>query len=128
MRSFIKILGPPLFETVRALEKIAVDIPQVCIMDTAILRDIPRSMARDIGEPFEYPEYVMGFFNKRTGVTIKTERCNDIISESGELLGEYDFFFEWFKEPSMEQLNQLMEKIDETLKPLGCLYTVTTRK
>ena len=78
MRSFIKILGPPLFEAVRALERMAVDTPQVCIMDTVILRDIPRSMARDIGEPFEYPEYVIGFFHRRTGVTIKTERCNDI--------------------------------------------------
>ncbi len=128
MRSFIKIMGPPLLRAVKELEKIAIDMPQVCIMDEVILRDVPRSLARDIGEPFEYPEYVTDFFTRRTGVSIKTERCNDIISESGELLGEYDFFFEWFEEPSMEQLNNLIEGIDEALEPLGCFYSITTRR
>ena len=128
MRSFVKIIGPPLLEAVKELEKIAVDMPQVCVMDEAILLDIPRSMARDIGEPIEYPEYVSEFFSRRTGVRVKTERCQNIISESGEMLGEYDFFFEWFEEPSMGQLNDLIGKIDEALGPLGCLYSLTTRK
>ena len=128
MRSFVKIIGPPLLEAVKELEKIAVDMPQVCVMDEAILLDIPRSMARDIGQPIEYPEYVSEFFSRRTGVRVKTERCQNIISESGEMLGEYDFFFEWFEEPSMGQLNDLIGKIDEALGPLGCLYSLTTRK
>ncbi len=128
MRSFIKIMGPPLLKAVKELEKIAIDMPQVCIMDEVILRDVPRSLARDIGEPFEYTEYVMDFFNRRTGVIVRTERCNDIISESGEVLGEHDFFFEWFEEPSMEQLNHLIEEIDEALEPLGCFYSITTGK
>jgi hypothetical protein len=128
MRSFVKIMGPPLLVAVRELEKIAVDLPQVCVMDEAILLDIPRSMARDIGEPIEYPEYVSDFFSRRTGVRVKTERCQNIISESGEVLGEYDFFFEWFEEPSMGQLNDLIGKIDGALGPLGCLYSLTTRK
>ncbi len=115
-------------EAVRELEKIAVDMPQVCVMDEAILLDIPRSLARDIGEPIEYPEYVSDFFSRRTGVRVKTERCSNIISESGEKLGEYDFFFEWFEEPSMEQLNELIGKIDEALEPLGCLYSITTKR
>jgi hypothetical protein len=128
MRSFIKVMGPPLLEAVRALEKIAVDMPQVCVMDEAILLDVPRAVARDIGEPFEYPDYVSDFFTRRTGVSVKTERCHNIISESGEELGEYDFFFEWFEEPSLGQLNQLVEKVDAALGPLGCLYSITTRK
>jgi hypothetical protein len=128
MRSFIKIMGPPLLEAVRELEKIAVDMPQVCVMDEAILLDIPRRMARDIGEPIEYPEYVSEFFTRRTGVRVRTERCSNIISESGELLGEYDFFFEWFEEPSMEQINDLIGRIDEALGPLGCLYSITTSR
>lgn len=128
MRSFVKIMGPPLLKAVRELEKIAIDMPQVCIMDEAILRDFPRSLARDIGEPFEYPEYVTDFFTRRTGVIVRTERCNDIISESGEMLGEYDFFFEWLEGPSMDQLNHLIREIDEALGPLGCLYSITTRK
>ncbi len=34
MRSFIKVMGPPLLKAVREL-KIAVDMPQVCVMDEA---------------------------------------------------------------------------------------------
>ena len=53
---------------------------------------------------------------------ISVESYDKIISKSGERIGEYDFFFEWFTEPTMEQVNDLMEKIDETLAPLH-LYT-----
>ncbi len=59
--------------------------------------------------------------------TITRERCDTIISRSGESLGEYDFYFEWFTEPNMEQLNDLIGKIDEALGPLGCRYTITTK-
>ncbi|MFQ6054146.1 MAG: hypothetical protein ACE5OO_07985, partial [Candidatus Bathyarchaeia archaeon] len=63
-----------------------------------------------------------------SGVQVSMERCRNIISESGEGRGEYDFFFEWFKEPNISQLKELIEKIDEALSPLGCLYTITTEK
>ncbi len=56
------------------------------------------------------------------------ERCGKIISKSGEMLGDYDFFFEWFKNPSQAEINQLIEKIDEALSPLGCSYTITTKR
>jgi len=56
------------------------------------------------------------------------ERCRNIISKSGESLGEYDFFFEWFTEPSMAQLNELIDRIEKALAPLGCQYTITTKK
>jgi hypothetical protein len=129
MRSYIKIRGPSILEAVRELEKIAIDMPQVCIMDEAILRDIPPSLARDLGETFEYTDSVNGFFSRRTGVRVSRERCNSIISESGEALGDYDFFFEWYKEPSMEELEMLIERIDEALEPLERVtYTITTRK
>ena len=52
--------------------------------------------------------------------------CSNII-KSGERLGEYDFF-EWFTEPTMDQIHQLMEKIDKALPLLGCKYTITTKK
>jgi hypothetical protein len=128
MISYIKIIGPPLLKAIKELEKIAIDMPQVCIMDQEILRDIPRSLARDLGEPVEYTDSVMGYFHRRTGVRVNVERCNDIISESGQALGEYDFFFEWFEEPDTEQLNYLIEKIDKALEPIGCYYTITTKK
>ena len=116
MRSYIKIFGPHVLKAIRTLERIAVDMPDVCIMDTIILRDIPRSLARDIG----------GYFDSG-GITVPVERCKNIISNSGEMLGEYDFFFEWFEKPGLEQLYNLIERLDEELAPLGCYYTITTK-
>lgn len=116
MKSYIKIYGPPVLKAILELEKIAIDIPEVCIMDTVILKEIPKSLAQDIG----------GYFTSR-GVTIPIERCKNIISKSGKSLGEYDFFFEWLTSPSVEQFYGLIEKIDEALSPLGCYYTITTK-
>lgn len=121
--SFIKIYGPPVLKAIKALEKVAVDMPEVCIMDTVIASDPHYSAA------FSDPGYIAEHFQSFPGVAeIEVERCNNIISKSGERLGEYDFFFEWFTNPSMEQLNSLIEKIDEVLEPLDCRYTITTKK
>lgn len=117
--SFIKIYGPPVLKTIKALEKISVDMPEVCIMNTILAGDYP-IMYRD-------PTAIADYFSTVSS-DIEVERCNNIISKSGEKLGEYDFFFEWFKEPTTEQLNNLIEKIDEALTPFGCKYTITTKK
>jgi len=124
MRSFIKIFGPPVMRAIKALENVAIDMPEVCIMDT-ILSTMPieaPSTSGDVGA-------VSGIFSYFSDLPaeISQERCSNIVSTSGEMLGEYDFFFEWFQDPSTEQLNDLIEKIDEVLKPLGCLYTITTK-
>ncbi len=58
---------------------------------------------------------------------VSEERCENIISKSGEKLGDHDFFFEWFKKPNMNELNELIKKIDTALKPLGTQYTITTK-
>ena len=120
MRSFIKIYGPPLLKAIKALEKIAIDVPKVCMMNTRISDAIPSSI------DFRETESVMSYFQPLGDITIT--RCESIISKSGEMLGQYDFFFEWLTEPTMDQLNDLVEKIDEALAPLGCRYTITTKK
>lgn len=117
MRSFLKIYGLPVFKALKELQKSAVDMPEVCIMDKIISHGMPDF--REVG-------YTEGYFGSLP-VSITRERCSNIISESGEMLGEYDFFFEWFTGPSIDQLNGLIEKIDETLAPLGCSYTITTK-
>ena len=146
MKSFVKIYGPPIWEAIKELEKIAVDMPEVCIMDEAISYEIPQILARDIGGQ-EYSgtresiggeiytssggmrvyDEVSGFFLRRTGVRVPVERCHNIISKSGEGLEEFDFFFEWFENPNIFQLKNLIEKIDEALTSLGCYYTTTTK-
>ena len=114
MRSYIKILGPPYAEAIHSLEKIALDVPQVCIMNTILLH----------GNPFlDSLDWVYNYM-KNLG-DVEYEKCGRIISKHGQLLGEYDFFFEWFQEPSREQINELMEKIDDALKPLGAHYSIT---
>ena len=116
MKSYIKIYGPPVLKAIKALEKIAIDLPEVCIMDTIISGGLPAFQTRD---------GVMSYFGP---IGIPVERCDKIISKSEVSLGEYDFYFEWFTEPTVEQLNELIEKIDETLTPIGCRYSITNKK
>jgi len=73
------------------------------------------------------PEAISDYFAPVSDSPVSVERCSNIISGSGQVLGEYDFFFEWFKDPSTEQLNDLIEKIDTALAPVGCRYTITTK-
>jgi hypothetical protein len=125
MKSYIKILGPPLLKSIKELEKIAVDMPQVCIMDTIITRQIPSYLAEDVGGRRGYESWVGGYYRSQ-GVVISQERCSTIISSSGEQLGEFDFFFEWLEKPTSEQLNDLIEKIDNALLSLGSYYSIIT--
>jgi len=129
MRSYIKIYGPPILEAIRELEKVAVDMPEVCIMDYVIQKDLSPRIAGDLGgSPVEtFDVTIPGFFSQRTGVVVPVKRCHSIISKHGQKLGEYDFFFEWHEEPETVQINDLIKKIDDALKPLGCLYTITTK-
>ena len=116
MKSYIKVFGPPILKAVKELETVAVDFPEVCIMDTVIAASSPQ---------FNTPEGIADFFGGAGDITV--ERCSNIISKSGESLGEYDFYFEWFVDPSTDQLNALIEKIDKALNPLKCMYTITTK-
>ena len=128
MRSYIKIYGPPVLEAIKKLEKLAVDMPEVCIMDYVIAQDISPSVAKELDvSKVTGGGSVSGFFLERTGIVLPVKRCHSIISKHGQKLGEYDFFFEWHEEPKGSQLNDLIGKIDEALKPLGCLYTITTK-
>jgi hypothetical protein len=58
---------------------------------------------------------------------ISEERCDTIISKSGETLGEYDFFYEWLQKPTVAMVEDLISKIDEALAEVGVRYTLTTK-
>ncbi len=117
MKTYVKIYGPPLLGAIKALEKLSVDMPQVCIYDTVIASSDVET--NDM-------EGIIHYFAS-VGSEVPRERCDKIVSKSGESLGEYDFFFEWFKKPTMKDINDLIEKVDETLEPLGVRYTLTTK-
>jgi len=116
MKSYVRIYGPPLLKAIRVLEKIAVNMPEVCIMDTMIKSSMPQ---------FNTQEGIMNYFS--TVGEIPQKRCGTIISKSSIKMGDFDFVFEWFKEPKMEHINMLIEKIDDALMPLGVKYTITTK-
>ena len=117
MKSYIKVYGPPVLKSLRALEALAIDTPEVCIMDTIMAQELPQ---------LGHADAVMDFFSHAGEITV--ERCDNIISKSGGALGEHDFYFEWFVPPTQDQINELIQKVDDALSPLGARYTITTTK
>ena len=140
MKTFVKILGPPIFKALKELEKVSVNMPDVCIMSSPISLRLSNELARDLDGYTGYskkpighkgleprlPEFAWRYFNS-SGILISRERCENIISNSELSLGEYDFYFEWKEKPKQKNIEELIEKIDSVLLPLGCLYKLVTR-
>ncbi|MBN2336110.1 hypothetical protein JXL21_11170 [Candidatus Bathyarchaeota archaeon] len=116
MKSYVKIYGPPVLEAIKELDKIAVDMEEVCIMNPLI-----QLAPTDFGSADETRVYFDSF------TRIDPTRCEKIISKSGESLGDYDYYFEWFQRPRMKDMEVLLKKIDAALKPVGCRYSITTK-
>lgn len=121
--SFIKVYGPPLYDAIKELNKIALDFPEVCIMESSLAlvdyKNLTNAnyVANNINTLFPLPV---------PDVEVNYQRCSTLVSKSGEEIGEYDYYFEWFVKPTQEQLYALMQKIDKALGPLGCKYTMTS--
>jgi hypothetical protein len=117
LKSYVKIYGPPIVKAIRTLEKIAAESSEVIIasyFDT--ITPGPFSSEEDLDEYISTLDF-----------DIPIDRRSKIISKSGYTLGEYDFFFEWARDPTWEEIEELISKIDEALSPLGCNYTIVTR-
>ena len=117
MKSYIKIYGPPILKALDELEKVAAEMPGISFYYHYILGFIP--VGKSTLPPLEEEPLYLGEKYKRTR--------SALVSKSGHTLGDYDFFFEWAKEPDGEQLRNLIEKIEEVLTPLRCKYTITTK-
>jgi hypothetical protein len=120
MKSYIKIYGPPLLKTIKVLEKVAIGLPEVCVWNTVMASSRLFTSSGIFSD-----NDVRAYFSSAD--EMPERRCSTIISKSGESIGEYDFFFEWFKEPTMEELNNFIEKIDEALAPLNVRYALVTK-
>ena len=131
MKSYIKLYGPPLGEALKALRKVAVDFPEVCVMDQSLAASLGvSSVTSGLGvsaspSTFDSVDMVMGYFGGPE--SISEERCDTIISKSGESLGEFDFYYEWFQKPTIAQIEDLITKIDKALASIGVRYTITTK-
>ena len=99
-------------------------MPQVCIISNVVKASLPNYTERQESTPLIWGG-AYDYFSEIGYITV--ERCSIIISKSGEKLGEYAYFFEWFKKPSVGQVEQLIELIDEALEPIGVKYTITTK-
>lgn len=120
MKTYVKIYGPPLYEAIKALEKIAIDSPSLCIMDHFI-----PSPFYAIGGVSGALEPIQQYFSDVGNVSV--ERCSNILSKSVEGMGQYDFIFEWFKKPTQEEIADLIKKIDKAFTPLNCKYTLVNK-
>ena len=117
MKSYIKVYGPPILKALDELEKVAGEMPGISFYYHYILGFIP--VGKSAVAPFK--EEPLGLGEKYKA------KSRTSVSKSGYTLGDYDFFFEWAKEPDGEELRNLIEKIENVLAPLGCKYTITTK-
>ena len=129
MKSYIKIYGPPILKALKELEKIAIDMPEVSIINTNFVPGLSRPgfLDDDISSDtlMDNIQGVMTYFGGE-GI-ISEERSRNIISKSGETLGNNDFYFEWIKNPKIDDIYNLIEKIDDAFLELGVHYTITTK-
>jgi len=118
-RSYVKIYGPPLVKAIRALEKVAVDYSK-----TTTVRhfDILTPTPPYIGEDQRYYRQTI-----LPEIEMAVDEKVKLISRSTDTLGDYDFFFEWGKEPTKQEVLDLIAKIDEALADCGCRYTIVTK-
>jgi len=119
--SYVKIYGPPVLKAIKALEAVAVDLSKATgVKFNHKCLPYPTRMQSNTRD---FEQYLEGM--KRTYVD-----CYEpvkLISDSHQMLGEYDFLFEWAEKPTMAKIEDLVGKIDEALKDLGCHYTLMTK-
>jgi hypothetical protein len=121
-RSYVKIYGPPLVKAIRALEKVAVDFSGT----TTPVREfnILTPTAPYIGDERDVRYYQQAVLPE---IDMPVSEKVKMISKSTDTLGDYDFFFEWGKEPTKQEVLDLIAKIDEALADCGCRYTIVTK-
>jgi len=113
LKTYIKLYGPQILEALKALE------------------DVAKKFEKKY-PGIKYFYWVSSYAIGEEGLTptptteLRVEAIK-LLSESGWSLGDYDFFFEWIKPPTFEQLKELIEEIDKALSKLRCKYTVTTK-
>lgn len=127
MKSYVRIYGPPLREAIDKLEEVAVDMSKSKEVKFSH-RCIPYPRSRE--RPREYQSSDRDWNNYIEGMKNRYVECYEpvkLISKATEMIGEYDFMFDWQKKPTMEQVQDLIERIDEALEDTGVYYTLTTK-
>ena len=113
MKALIRIYGPPYLEAITALERVALDNPEICLMNPLLSTADPWTQTVD---------WIYNYFKGRGKVSY--ERCGKILAKAQDLEG-YDFVFVWMVKPNLDYVNDLIKRVDEALKPIGVMYTIT---
>lgn len=112
MKSYVRVCGPAIAEALRALGKIAAESPEVLsYCDT--LTPVPSGC-----------ELLRSCFTS-IPVEIPTRREAKLVRLISK--GDNDFFFEWARNPTQKELEDLTSRINEALAPLGCKYIIVTK-
>ena len=119
MRTYVKIQGNAgeVKEAIKKLEKIAVETPRICVMDTIIDQEMPSIQTTDLNE-----QWTRSYFNIEA---VDVERCATIVSRTDKDLGDSDLYFEWLSPPDSKEIEALRKKIDAALKPQK--YKITNK-
>ena len=119
--SYVKIYGPPVLKAIKALEAVAVDLSKATgVKFSHKCLPYPTRMQSDTRDWSEYLKNMQRMY-------VDCYEPVKLISDSHQMLGEYDFLFEWAEKPTMAKIEDLVEKIDDALKGLGCHYSLVTR-
>jgi hypothetical protein len=119
MRTYVKIQGnaEEIKEAIKKLEKIAVETPRICVMDTIIDQEMPSVQTTYLNE-----QWARSYFNLEAA---NVERCATIVSKTEKDLSDSDLYFEWLSPPNSMEIDALRKKIDNALKPQK--YKITNK-
>lgn len=119
VKSYVKIYGPPMIEAIKALEAVAVDMSKATSLKFSH-KCLPYPSQSNTRDWDAYAKNMAKMY-------VDCYEPVRLISKAHHQLGEYDFFYEWDEKPDMKRVEELLGKIDEALKGLGCYYTITTK-
>jgi hypothetical protein len=117
LRTYVKIQGPPLGKALDELEKIAKKMPKVTHYHFLVGYQGSPGSGDSLGDKYPMP----------TAPDLGDKVTHSLISKSGHLLGDYDFFFEWDEDPTWKEMRELISKIDKSFTKLRCKYELTTK-
>ena len=120
-KTYVRIYGPPLMKALQALEGVAVNISkekEIKFSHKCI--PYPTRLQKD---DISWQNYL----NTLKNTYVDCYEPQKIIADAKQIVGENDFMFEWVeKKPTLKQLENLIERIDNALSELGVLYTIKT--
>ena len=120
MRSYIKIIGPPLYEAVLALQRIAKEMPYVTHREVFIETKQPDFTDMDASRDFFMNIHLQDY-------PIHRDDQVKLIKRAEAMIGDYDFYFEWIRKPTVNDMIELVKRIDEEFSRLGCQYMIRTK-